>query len=214
MKIDIDAPIDVPGGRIYASTKFVMDVVCSLVGILVLTPLLVSLIVVMKVTTGEPVLYRGSRTGRYGRTFCIYKIRSMIAGADVGAGTTSRNDARVTSIGRFLRRYKLDELPQLFNVLKGDMSFVGPRPELPRYTSQYRGEEHLILLVRPGITDYSSIKYSKLNELIGDDDPDREFEEKILKEKNQLRIQYVKDRNFWLDVKLIIKTLGCVTRMR
>jgi lipopolysaccharide/colanic/teichoic acid biosynthesis glycosyltransferase len=131
----------------------------------------------------------------------------MVVGADKGAGTTSRNDPRVTAVGRFIRRYKLDELPQLLNVLVGDMSFVGPRPELPRYTDQYQGEELLILQVRPGITDYSSLKFSNLNDLIGDEDPDQAYEEKILAEKNRLRIQYVKDQSFWLDLSLILKTI-------
>jgi len=214
MKTNIDAQFDVPAGRIYTSTKVVLDLVCSLVGIIVLSPLFISIIVILKVTKGGPVLYRGIRTGRYGRPFYIYKFRSMLVGADAGAGTTSGNDSRVTSVGRFLRRYKLDELPQLLNVLMGDMSIVGPRPELPRYTSQYRGEERLILEVLPGITDYSSIKYSNLNELIGDNDPNREFEEKLLKQKNLLRIQYVKDRKFWLDVKLIVRTLLLITWIR
>jgi lipopolysaccharide/colanic/teichoic acid biosynthesis glycosyltransferase len=132
----------------------------------------------------------------------------MQVGAELGAGTTSRNDARITPVGRFIRRYKLDELPQLFNVLRGDMSFVGPRPELLRYTSQYVGDEKLILCVRPGITDLSSIQFSNLNTLIDDENPDRNFEERILPHKNRLRIKYVRERSFLLDFKLIGKTLA------
>lgn len=120
----------------------------------------------------------------------------------------------MTPVGKILRKFKLDELPQLFNVLLGDMSVVGPRPELLRYTEQYTGDEKLILAVRPGITDFSSIQFSNLNELIGDEDPDREFETKVLAAKNKLRIKYVRERGFLLDLQLIAQTLLRVARLR
>lgn len=197
-----------PDNRIYELAKRSLDVVGAVLGILILSPLLVLIALLIKLTSPGPVFYRGVRSGRYGTVFRIYKFRSMVTGAERGAGTTSRNDPRITPIGRFLRRYKLDEIPQLFNVLFGQMSLVGPRPELPRYTDQYSGEELLILEVKPGITDYSSLKFSKLNELIEDDDPDRAFEENVLKEKNRLRIQYVNNHSFWRDLDLIFMTIG------
>ena len=137
----------------------------------------------------------------------------MIVGADKGFGTTSKNDPRVTPIGLVLRKSKLDELPQLFNILNGEMSFVGPRPELPRYTDRYKGKERLILSVLPGITDYSSLHFSNLNELIDDRNPDNSFETDILKKKNYLRVKYVENRSFFGDVILIGKTILRVFRV-
>jgi lipopolysaccharide/colanic/teichoic acid biosynthesis glycosyltransferase len=191
----------------YRLLKRIFDIVFACLGFLALLPFFTAIAVAVKLSSPGPIFYRGLRTGRFSKPFRIFKFRSMVVGADKGAGTTSRNDPRVTAVGRFIRRYKLDELPQLLNVLVGDMSFVGPRPELPRYTDQYQGEELLILQVRPGITDYSSLKFSNLNDLIGDEDPDQAYEEKILAEKNRLRIQYVKDQSFWLDLSLILKTI-------
>jgi len=200
--------------RIYELSKRSLDVVGAMLGILIMSPFFVVIALLIKLTSPGPVFYRGIRSGRYGTQFQIVKFRSMVTGADRGAGTTSRNDPRITPIGRFLRRHKLDEMPQLFNVLLGQMSLVGPRPELPRYTDQYSGEELLILEVKPGITDYSSLKFSKLNELIDDDDPDRAFEENILKEKNRLRIQYVNNCSFWRDLDLLFLTMVRIMRIK
>ena len=183
------------------------DLFFSGLAIVLLAPVFLIIALLIKVDSKGPILYKGVRTGQHGNPFEILKFRTMRVGADRGAGTTSKNDPRVTSVGRVLRKYKLDEIPQVFNVFCGDMSFVGPRPELPKYTSRYVGEEQLILSVRPGITDYSSIKFSNLNELIDDDDPDRSFEENVLPEKNRLRVKYVLERNFWLDIKLILLTV-------
>jgi len=202
-----EVPFGVPGRRIYEVAKRFVDVIAALLGLLVLSPVLTGIAVWVKATSQGTVFYRGIRTGRFGRPFRIMKFRTMVVGAEQGAGTTSRDDPRITRTGKFLRRCKLDELPQLFNVLMGDMSFVGPRPELPRYTTQYRGEELAILAVKPGITDYSSITFANLNDLISDEDPDRSFEENVLAEKNRLRVQYVKERGFWRDMGLIAKTI-------
>jgi len=114
---------------------------------------------------------------------------------------------RITRIGRYLRKYKLDELPQLLNVLKGDMSIVGPRPEVLQYTSLYTGEEQLILTVKPGITDYSSLKYIDLAEVLGSEAVDTFYEERVRPEKNKLRIKYVREHTFWIDLKIILLTL-------
>lgn len=191
----------------YEAAKRTFDIVAAAAGIIVLAPVMALIAVAIKLTSPGPVLYRGVRTGRHGVPFQILKFRTMVVGADRGAGTTSRNDPRITGPGRLLRKYKLDELPQLFNVLKGDMSVVGPRPELPRYTDAYRGEELLILEVRPGITDFSSIEFANLNELIGDANPDEDFERNVLSAKNALRVRYVRERGMWLDILLIGRTL-------
>jgi len=213
MEASSGMPKTVSGGHIYELAKRTLDVAAAITGIFILSPLLIFIAFAIKFTSPGPIFYRGIRAGRFGAPFRILKFRSMVIGADRGAGTTSRGDPRVTSVGRFIRDHKLDELPQLFNVLTGDMSLVGPRPELPRYTDQYEGEELLILQVRPGITDFASLKFSNLNELIADDNPDRAYEEEILKEKNRLRVQYVKERNFLLDIRLIMETLGRVARI-
>jgi lipopolysaccharide/colanic/teichoic acid biosynthesis glycosyltransferase len=192
---------------VYKLTKRFFDLFMSFFGIIFLLPIFLFIAILVKFTSAGTVLYKGERAGLFGKSFKILKFRTMVMNADLGAGTTSRNDARVTHVGSILRRYKLDELPQLFNVFFGDMSFVGPRPELQKYTRQYQGEEKLILSVRPGITDFSSVKFSNLNELIDDDNPDASFEERVLPEKNKLRLQYIYECNFWLDMKLILLTL-------
>jgi len=148
-----------------------------------------------------------------GRQFRIWKFRTMVVNAEkIGGGTTALNDFRIFRFGGLLRKYKLDELPQIFNVIKGDMSLVGPRPELPQYTEQYEGDELLILSVRPGITDYSSMKFNALDEVVGAGDADRVFEDTVLTRKNELRIKYVKERTFFGDIKLILQTLGLIFR--
>jgi len=183
------------------------DFIFAIIGVIFFSPVLLIVSFLVKTSSPGPVFYRGIRTGRFGQQFKIFKFRSMLLGSDLKAYTTSRNDSRVTRVGKIIRRYKVDELPQLINVIKGEMSFVGPRPELPYYTDQYREDELLILSVRPGITDLSSIKFSNLNDLIDDDYPDKNFEKNILEEKNRLRIYYVKEQNFLLDIRLILKTI-------
>ena len=202
-----------PRRRGYEIGKRAFDVCFALCGLILILPLMIAIGIAIKLNSPGPVMYKGLRSGRYGKPFYIYKFRSMVVGADKGAGTTSKNDSRVTPFGRFIRKYKLDELPQLLNLLKGEMSFVGPRPELPRYTDEYKGKDRLILAVRPGITDYSSLYFSNLNSLIGDDDPDMHFEKTILVEKNRLRVLYVENRNFVGDIILIFKTVVKVFRI-
>lgn len=157
-------------------------------------------------TSPGPIIYKGRRTGLRGKPFLILKFRTMVETAEMGAGTTSRNDDRITPLGGTLRKYKLDELPQLVNVLMGQMSFVGPRPELPRYTDGYTPTEEVILEVKPGITDLSSIAFSDLGSLIDDDDPDHSFETRVLPEKNRLRVRYAKERSLLLDLEILART--------
>ncbi len=192
---------------IYKTAKRITDIILASLGIIILLPVFLLIAFVIKFDSRGPVFFRGVRTGKNNVPFRIFKFRSMYIGSEYKAGTTSRNDNRVTKVGKFIRRYKLDELPQLLNVILGEMSFVGPRPELPKYTNEYTGEELLILTVKPGITDISSIKFSNLNDLIEDEDPDKAFETRILMVKNLLRIEYVKTCSYWFDIKLIIKTV-------
>ena len=137
----------------------------------------------------------------------------MVKDADkIGGGTTALNDPRITRVGAFLRKTKLDETPQLFNIILGSMSFIGPRPELLRYVKQYEGEERLILEVRPGITDFSSIEFINLDEIVGSGNADEMYEKYVLKKKNKLRIQYAKEVSFNTDVKLFCRTVSGVIK--
>ena len=188
--------------------KSLFDICCALVALVVVGPVLCLVALLVLLDSGSPVLYRGIRAGRYGRPFRMYKFRTMTANAEhLGGPSTGKNDPRITRIGRYLRKYKLDELPQLLNVLKGDMSIVGPRPEVLQYTSLYTGEEQLILTVKPGITDYSSLKYIDLAEVLGSEAVDTFYEERVRPEKNKLRIKYVREHTFWIDLKIILLTL-------
>lgn len=181
----------------------------------IIIPIIVVISMAVKLDSSGSVFYLGVRTGRYGKPFKIYKFRTMVPDAEkIGGGTTALNDPRVTGLGAFLRKYKLDELPQFFNVLNGSMSFVGPRPELSAYTDNYKDFEKCILDVRPGITDLSSLEFSSLGECVGSDDSDRIFEEKILPIKNQLRVKYVQTQSFFLDIKIIIKTVFKIIKQK
>ena len=191
-----------------------VDLLLSALGLMLISPLLLLIALAVKLDSRGPVFYRGVRTGRYGKPFRIWKFRSMLLGSESRGGTTGKDDPRVTRIGKFLRRYKLDELPQLMNVLAGDMSLVGPRPELDEHTSAYEGEEKLILSVRPGITDYASVQFRNLNELVGSEEPHRVFIERFRPEKNRLRVAYVKQQSLREDMKILFKTLACVILRR
>jgi lipopolysaccharide/colanic/teichoic acid biosynthesis glycosyltransferase len=197
-------------GPFEKSVKRSIDLFLSALGLILIFPLLLLIALVIKLDSPGPVFYRGVRTGRHGAPFRIWKFRSMFVGLESLGGTTGKDDPRVTRIGGFLRRYKLDELPQLMNVLAGEMSLVGPRPELDEHTSAYEGEEKLILSVRPGITDYASVQFRNLNELVGSEDPHRIFIEKFRPEKNRLRLAYVKQQSLREDMKILFKTLACV----
>ena len=191
----------------YLVAKRLFDIFFSSIGIIAFFPLFLVVSILVKFNSPGPILFKGLRTGKYGIPFNMYKFRSMYLGSEKMAGSTSRNDSRITTVGKFIRKYKIDELPQLINIFKGEMSFVGPRPELKKYTDQYKGDELLILKVKPGITDFSSIKFSNLNDLIDDDNPDSNFEKNILASKNILRIKYVKTATFFGDIKLIFLTI-------
>ena len=185
---------------------FVLALILLIPGLILMAPLAVW----VKLDSKGPVIYKAVRGGYHNQPFRIYKFRSMVVDADKTGGCTAKNDARVTRAGRIMRRLKLDELPQLFNILKGDMSFVGPRPELLLYTQQYTEEQQCIMWVRPGVTDRSSIVYIAQDEIVGEEDPVANFERLILPEKNRLRVEYAKSQSFTLDAELFFETIGGV----
>ena len=160
---------------------------------------------------GFPVFYRPLRGGYKNRPFRIWKFRTMVKNADqIGGGTTADHDPRITRAGRLLRKTKLDETANLINILLGTMSFIGPRPELLQYTERYEGAEKEILEVRPGITDFSSLTFINLDEIVGAEDPDAMYEKLVLKKKNALRVQYAETVSFSVDVRLFVQTVGAV----
>lgn len=174
--------------------------------------LMLPIALLVKLTSKGPVLYKALRGGYHNRPFSILKFRTMVVGADKYSGTTALNDPRVTRLGRILRKTKLDELPQIFNILKGDMSFIGPRPELLKYTTRYTPEQECILWVRPGISDPSSIKLISLDAAVGHDDPEGSYERNILAEKNDMRVAYARSQSLLTDAALFLTTLRCVLR--
>lgn len=159
---------------------------------------------------GWPVLYSPTRSGRNGSFIVVRKFRSM----KIADGPTSHHsgddDPRVTKTGRLIRKFKLDELPQLWNVLRGDMSFVGPRPETPDYVKLYTEEQMVIMELRPGITDFASIEFADLGSLLQGDDPDRLYFEKVWDRKMDLRMKYVRERSFWVDMKILFLTFSAI----
>jgi len=185
--------------------KRALDIGSSAVGLLLLSPFLLSLAALIKWGSEGPIFYRGRRVGRYGKPFRIFKFRSMVVNAEtIGGSSTSDQDPRITPIGRFMRKLKLDELPQLLNVLLGNMSIVGPRPEVQHYVDLYTPEERAILQVRPGITDWASIWNSDEGAILaGSADPDKAYEELIRPTKLKLQLLYVGNHSVWNDVKII-----------
>lgn len=189
--------------------KRTFDIIFSLVGLLALSPLFFVFALAIKTTSSGPIFFRGERIGKGGKPFRIYKFRTMVVNADkLGGPTTSDDDPRVTKIGKFLRKYKLDELPQFINVLKGEMSFVGPRPEVEEVVKLYTEEEKVLLSVRPGITDWASLKFPNEGEIVkGAADPHQAYLEKIWPEKKRLGLEYVKHHSFLTDLKIIFLTI-------
>jgi lipopolysaccharide/colanic/teichoic acid biosynthesis glycosyltransferase len=192
------------------AAKRSFDVLLSFVGLFLISPFLVLIAILIKLASPGPVLYRGVRVGQYGKPFCILKFRSMIVDAEQhGGSATAGDDPRLTSVGKFLRRYKLDELPQLFNVLKGEMSFVGPRPEVKKYVNRYSDEDKAILQLRPGITDWASIWNSNEAAVLeGSSDPEKSYEELILPTKIALQRKYLQDHACSTDVKILFHTFA------
>jgi len=193
--------------------KPLIGFILALMFFLLLWPFYLIIALAVAMESGFPVLYSPLRGGYKQKPFHIYKFRSMVKNADkIGGGTTALHDPRITKVGNFLRKTKLDEIPQLFNILRGNMSFIGPRPELLQYTDRYEGEEKLILEVRPGITDYSSIEFINLDEIVGQGNADEMYEKYVLKKKNALRIKYAKEVSFATDIKLFSLTVWHVIK--
>ena len=189
--------------------KRVLDVVFSSLGLIVFAPFFVLIAALIKCSSRGPVLYWQDRVGKGGKLFRIVKFRSMVVDADKkGSDITSSGDPRVTKVGAILRKLKLDELPQLWNVLSGDMSLVGPRPELPRYVAGYDQEQLRVLSVRPGITDFASIRYRHEEEMLATSENPLEFYRTVvLKDKLSLNLLYIDRMCFLVDAKLIFQTL-------
>ena len=194
--------------------KRLFDIVASGLGLLVLSPLFILVAIWIKLDSKGPVFFRQVRVGRYNKDFRIFKFRSMRVGSDKGSLVTiGGRDPRVTRSGYFIRKYKIDELPQLINVFIGDMSLVGPRPEVRHYVNYWTPEQMHVLDVRPGITDPASIKFRNENELLEKaDDPEKFYIEVIMQEKIRLYLQYVRNASIGYDIKLIFQTFCAIIK--
>jgi lipopolysaccharide/colanic/teichoic acid biosynthesis glycosyltransferase len=197
-------------------SKHLFDFVSSFAGVVLLSPLFVVIAVWIRIDSTGPAFYRQVRVGRYGRPFRILKFRTMYADAEArGSKITVRGDPRITRAGHFLRKFKIDELPQLFNVIEGEMSLVGPRPEVSRYVEIYPEEiRRQVLSVRPGLTDFASILYKDESTMLaGASDPDAAYVNVILPEKLKHNVRYVSERTLWIDIKIILQTvIGIIRR--
>lgn len=195
--------------RMYFVGKRLFDLVASLFGMVLLSPLFLIIALIIKLDSPEPVIYKQTRVGREERTFEIFKFRTMVENGDKdGLQLTLKDDKRITRVGRFLRKYKLDEFPQLINVFRGEMSLVGPRPEVPRYVAFYGVEEREFLKLKPGITDYASIAFKDENQLLlASQDPERTYIEEIMPEKFSLNRKYLENLSLTQDFKIILLTI-------
>jgi len=197
--------------------KRIFDVIVSLIGLIILSPILLVIALLIKILDRGPVFYKGVRVGLAGKYFKIYKFRTMVEEAEkLGGSYVPDDDPRITNIGKFLRKFKLDELPQLINVLKGDMSLVGPRPEVPQYISFLSEEEKETLSVRPGITDWASLwDIDEGAFLAGCKNPEKKYLEEIKPVKVRLQLRYVRNKSFLVDINIIILTiLSIITRKK
>jgi lipopolysaccharide/colanic/teichoic acid biosynthesis glycosyltransferase len=190
--------------------KRLFDVGATIAGLFVLWPVLLIVALLIKLDDGGSVFFRQERVGRAGRRFRVWKFRTMIPDAEQrGGALTVGDDPRTTRVGRWLRRSKLDELPQLFNVLAGDMSLVGPRPEVPRYVARYSADQRRVLDLVPGLTDPASIAYSRESELLARAaDPDRYYVTTVMPDKIRINLAYAAHATRWTDVKVVVETLG------
>ena len=190
------------------------DFILSLVGLVVLAPIFIVLAIWIKIDSKGPVFYKQVRVGQNGIDFGLFKFRSMVVDADKkGLITVGGRDPRITRSGYFIRKYKLDELPQLINVLVGDMSLVGPRPEVRKYVELYTDEQQKVLSVKPGITDYASIEYMDENEILGkSNDPEKTYIEEIMPEKIKYNMKYINNKNLFEYFKIIFLTVLKIVR--
>jgi len=192
----------------YTTFKRIFDFFSALVVLIMLLPLFLIISFFIVIDSKGGVFYKHVRVGKNGELFGLLKFRSMASGADKGSQITIGNDSRVTKVGRFIRKYKIDELPQLINILKGEMSVVGPRPEVKKYVDLYSKEQLKVLSVLPGLSDYASIKYFDEQSILGKaTDPDKEYINVVMPAKLKLNLKYIDEKSFQTDLKIIFKTL-------
>ena len=188
--------------------KRIFDITLSLFGLIILLPFMLIIAILIKIDSKGPVFFKQIRVTKNGKEFKIFKYRTMRVGSDKYSQITVGKDGRITKIGSFLRKYKLDEIPQLINVLIGDMSLVGPRPEVPKYVALYTDEQKEILKVRAGITDYASIEFSDENDLLAsEEDPEKAYIEKIMPKKIELNKKYLSEISILTDIIIILLTI-------
>lgn len=192
--------------------KRLFDILVALIVLVVGLPFGLLIALMILVDTRGRVIYRQSRVGRHNVDFQLYKFRTMCADADHGGLlTVGEHDSRVTKTGAFLRKYKIDEFPQFLNILKGEMSIVGPRPEVRKYVDMYTPEQMRVLSVRPGLTDYASIRYVNENALLAaSDNPEETYIKEIMPDKLSLSLQYIDEQSVWIDIKIMLKTLKAI----
>jgi lipopolysaccharide/colanic/teichoic acid biosynthesis glycosyltransferase len=190
--------------------KRIFDIIFSLLGIIILLPFFLLFAILIVFDSGFPVFYSQKRVGKNGINFSLIKFRTMKKNSDKKSLlTVGEKDSRITNIGYFLRKYKIDELPQLFNVLIGDMSLVGPRPEVRKYVEMYNPEQKKILSVKPGITDYASIAYANENEILSkSENPEQLYITEVMPAKLKLNLKYIVEKSFFTDLKIIFMTIG------
>ena len=188
--------------------KRIFDIISSLFGLILLSPFMIIIVILIKHDSKGPIFFKQVRVTKNGREFKIFKYRTMRVGSDKYSQITVGKDSRITKVGDFLRKYKLDEIPQLINVLIGDMSLVGPRPEVPKYVALYTEEQREILKVRAGITDYASIEFSNENDILANEaDPEKAYIEKIMPRKIELNKKYLSEISVMADIKIILLTI-------
>ena len=188
--------------------KRIFDFSSSLLGLVILFPLLILISFAIKIGSSGPILFSQKRVGKDGKQFILIKFRSMMRNQENNNTAAAEGDDRITTIGVFLRKYKLDELPELWNVLKGEMSLVGPRPDVPGYADNLKGEDRKILKLRPGITGTASLKYVNEEEILSaQDDPQKYNDEVIFPDKVKVNLEYYKNQSLWLDIKIIFATI-------
>jgi lipopolysaccharide/colanic/teichoic acid biosynthesis glycosyltransferase len=192
--------------------KRLFDIITSLIVLSVGLPFGILIALVIVIDSKGKIFYKQSRVGRHNVDFPLYKFRTMYSESDRGSLITiGENDMRITKIGLFLRKYKIDEFPQFFNILKGEMSIVGPRPEVRKYVDLYTPEQMKVLSVRPGLTDYASIRYVNENALLAaSEDPEQTYIHEIMPDKLALNLKYIEEQSLWVDLKIILKTFAAI----
>lgn len=210
--VDIKKELDKK--KINLKIKRVFDFIASLCGLIVLSPILIIIAICIKIDSKGPVFFLQKRVGKNKEIFEIYKFRTMVTDAEnLGKQITVGNDSRITRVGKIIRKCKLDEIPQLINVLKGEMSLVGPRPEVPKYVDLYDNYQEQVLLVKPGITDYASIEFRNENDILGGSiNPEKTYIDEIMPAKIELNMKYIKNISLVEDFKLIINTILAILK--